>query len=156
MENVANVSKPFVTNSVKTLTSWEPHHFTMRFYLPRNCFKFSCNGLWAWLLLATCLCYCLNLSYGACGGLFLTSSLYTILVPYGYMHGQTHTTIVLFFFCYCTIWLYSVNILYNNFQTHYHLFSSLSSGTLEINCSKDIKVQGVIGPCTSLEKVGTH
>lgn len=28
------------------------------------------------------------------------------------------------------------------------------SGTLEINCSKDIKVQGVIGPCTSLEKVG--
>lgn len=27
------------------------------------------------------------------------------------------------------------------------------SGTLEINCSKDIKIQGVIGPCTSLEKV---
>ncbi|KAH0992489.1 hypothetical protein GBA52_003972 [Prunus armeniaca] len=27
------------------------------------------------------------------------------------------------------------------------------NGTLEINCSKDIKIQGVIGPCTSLEKV---
>lgn len=27
------------------------------------------------------------------------------------------------------------------------------SGTLEINCSKDIKVQGIIGPCSSLEKV---
>lgn len=27
------------------------------------------------------------------------------------------------------------------------------SGTLEINCSKDIKIQGIIGPCTSLEKV---
>ncbi|KAL1535670.1 Protein transport protein S23 E [Salvia divinorum] len=27
-------------------------------------------------------------------------------------------------------------------------------GTLEINCSKDIKVQGIIGPCTSLEKKG--
>ncbi|KAF8393971.1 hypothetical protein HHK36_020173 [Tetracentron sinense] len=28
------------------------------------------------------------------------------------------------------------------------------NGTLEINCSKDIKVQGIIGPCTSLEKKG--
>lgn len=28
-----------------------------------------------------------------------------------------------------------------------------SSGTLEIFCSKDIKIQGIIGPCTSLEKV---
>ncbi|GKE28956.1 transport protein Sec23-like protein, partial [Tanacetum coccineum] len=27
-------------------------------------------------------------------------------------------------------------------------------GTLEINCSKDIKIQGIIGPCTSLEKKG--
>ncbi|KAL8486931.1 hypothetical protein ACS0TY_023574 [Phlomoides rotata] len=26
------------------------------------------------------------------------------------------------------------------------------NGTLEINCSKDIKVQGIIGPCSSLEK----
>ncbi|XP_038681635.1 protein transport protein SEC23-like isoform X2 [Tripterygium wilfordii] len=30
-----------------------------------------------------------------------------------------------------------------------------SSGIFEINCSKDIKVQGVIGPCASLEKGGT-
>ncbi|KAK2641675.1 hypothetical protein Ddye_023438 [Dipteronia dyeriana] len=30
------------------------------------------------------------------------------------------------------------------------------NGTLEINCSKDIKVQGVIGPCTSLEKKGPN
>nr|GMD75992.1 protein transport protein SEC23-like [Ipomoea batatas] len=29
-----------------------------------------------------------------------------------------------------------------------------SSGTLEIKCSKDIKIQGIIGPCTSLEKKG--
>ncbi|CAN4105998.1 unnamed protein product [Withania somnifera] len=28
-----------------------------------------------------------------------------------------------------------------------------SNGTLEINCSKDIKIQGIIGPCTSLEKL---
>jgi len=28
----------------------------------------------------------------------------------------------------------------------------LCSGILEINCSKDVKVQGIIGPCTSLEK----
>lgn len=29
------------------------------------------------------------------------------------------------------------------------------NGRLEINCSKDIKVQGIIGPCTSLEKKGS-
>ncbi|KAF9660920.1 hypothetical protein SADUNF_Sadunf19G0013900 [Salix dunnii] len=28
------------------------------------------------------------------------------------------------------------------------------NGTLEINCSKDIKIQGIIGHCTSLEKIG--
>ncbi|KAG2726355.1 hypothetical protein I3760_01G108300 [Carya illinoinensis] len=28
------------------------------------------------------------------------------------------------------------------------------NGTLEINCSKDIKIQGIVGPCTSLEKKG--
>ncbi|CAI9777007.1 unnamed protein product [Fraxinus pennsylvanica] len=28
------------------------------------------------------------------------------------------------------------------------------NGTLEINCSKDIKIQGIIGSCTSLEKKG--
>lgn len=28
------------------------------------------------------------------------------------------------------------------------------NGTLEISCSKDIKIQGIIGPCTSLEKKG--
>ncbi|KAK6790220.1 hypothetical protein RDI58_014020 [Solanum bulbocastanum] len=28
------------------------------------------------------------------------------------------------------------------------------NGTLEINCSKDIKIQGIIGPCTSLDKKG--
>lgn len=27
------------------------------------------------------------------------------------------------------------------------------SGTLEIICSKDIKIQGIFGPCTSLEQV---
>lgn len=27
------------------------------------------------------------------------------------------------------------------------------SGIFEINCSKDIKVQGIIGPCASLERV---
>ncbi|XP_039007327.1 protein transport protein SEC23-like [Hibiscus syriacus] len=30
------------------------------------------------------------------------------------------------------------------------------NGTLEINCSKDIKIQGVIGPCSSLEKKGPN
>ncbi|KAM7489195.1 hypothetical protein LguiB_026679 [Lonicera macranthoides] len=28
------------------------------------------------------------------------------------------------------------------------------NGTLEIHCSKDIKIQGIIGPCTSMEKKG--
>ncbi|KAL8106124.1 protein transport protein SEC23 E-like [Apium graveolens] len=28
------------------------------------------------------------------------------------------------------------------------------NGTLEINCSKDIKIQGILGPCTSQEKKG--
>ncbi|XP_010532717.1 PREDICTED: protein transport protein SEC23-like isoform X4 [Tarenaya hassleriana] len=28
------------------------------------------------------------------------------------------------------------------------------NGTLEVNCSKDIKIQGAIGPCSSLEKKG--
>ncbi|XP_054821521.1 protein transport protein SEC23 E-like [Prosopis cineraria] len=28
------------------------------------------------------------------------------------------------------------------------------NGTLEINCSKEIRIQGIIGPCTSLEKKG--
>lgn len=28
------------------------------------------------------------------------------------------------------------------------------NGSLEINCSKDIKIQGIIGPCTSLDKKG--
>ncbi|KAF8020802.1 hypothetical protein BT93_G1279 [Corymbia citriodora subsp. variegata] len=28
------------------------------------------------------------------------------------------------------------------------------NGTLEINCSKDIKIEGILGPCTSLEKKG--
>lgn len=27
------------------------------------------------------------------------------------------------------------------------------SGVFEVNCSKDVKVQGIIGPCASLEKV---
>lgn len=30
------------------------------------------------------------------------------------------------------------------------------SGIFEINCSKDIKVQGIIGPCASLEKVSLN
>ncbi|KAJ4836151.1 hypothetical protein Tsubulata_048981 [Turnera subulata] len=30
----------------------------------------------------------------------------------------------------------------------------MESGIFEINCSKDIKVQGIIGPCASLEKKG--
>eukprot|EP01018_Ginkgo_biloba_P035241 Gb_05558 [translate_table: standard] len=28
------------------------------------------------------------------------------------------------------------------------------NGTFEVNCSKDVKIQGIIGPCTSLEKKG--
>lgn len=33
------------------------------------------------------------------------------------------------------------------------LWLIICSGIFEINCSKDIKVQGIIGPCASLEKV---
>ncbi|KAJ0612397.1 putative protein transport protein Sec23 [Helianthus annuus] len=38
------------------------------------------------------------------------------------------------------------------YQTHHYFL--MISGTLEINCSKDIKIQGIIGPCTSLDKKG--
>lgn len=31
--------------------------------------------------------------------------------------------------------------------------TSFCSGIFEINCSKDLKIQGIIGPCASLEKV---
>lgn len=30
---------------------------------------------------------------------------------------------------------------------------SSGSGIFEVNCSRDLKVQGIIGPCASLEKV---
>lgn len=32
-------------------------------------------------------------------------------------------------------------------------FQKMHSGIFEVNCSKDIKIQGIIGPCASLEKV---
>jgi len=44
-----------------------------------------------------------------------------------------------------------IYILHSLVQTNSEPF--IFSGTLEINCSKDIKIQGVIGPCSSLEKV---
>lgn len=34
-----------------------------------------------------------------------------------------------------------------------YAFELPCSGIFEINCSKDVKVQGIIGPCASLEKV---
>lgn len=33
------------------------------------------------------------------------------------------------------------------------LLSNSCSGIFEVNCSKDIKIQGIIGPCASLDKV---
>ncbi|KAL5542793.1 hypothetical protein UlMin_010503 [Ulmus minor] len=41
------------------------------------------------------------------------------------------------------------------FEEGEHSLGLCFNGTLEINCSKDIKIQGIIGPCTSLEKKGT-
>lgn len=50
----------------------------------------------------------------------------------------------------------------NNFLSAMFIFSELVfnsfyifvySGIFEINCSKGVKVQGIIGPCASLEKV---
>ncbi|KAF7042834.1 hypothetical protein CFC21_052323 [Triticum aestivum] len=41
------------------------------------------------------------------------------------------------------------------FEGGEHSLGLSFNGTFEINCSKDIKVQGVIGPCTSLEKGNT-
>lgn len=38
-------------------------------------------------------------------------------------------------------------------QAYFWTLFFFFSGTLQINCSKDIKIQGIIGPCTSLEKV---
>ncbi|XP_022972255.1 protein transport protein SEC23-like [Cucurbita maxima] len=40
------------------------------------------------------------------------------------------------------------------FEGGEHSLGLCFNGTLEINCSKDIKIQGIIGPCTSLEKKG--
>ncbi|KAK9141037.1 hypothetical protein Scep_010718 [Stephania cephalantha] len=40
------------------------------------------------------------------------------------------------------------------FEDGEHSLGLSFNGTVEINCSKDIKIQGIIGPCTSLEKKG--
>ncbi|OWM64327.1 protein transport protein SEC23 [Punica granatum] len=40
------------------------------------------------------------------------------------------------------------------FQSGEHDLGLSSNGIFEINCSKDVKVQGIIGPCASLEKKG--
>lgn len=40
------------------------------------------------------------------------------------------------------------------FQSGEHDLGLAANGIFEINCSKDIKVQGIIGPCASLEKKG--
>ncbi|PQQ09261.1 protein transport protein SEC23 [Prunus yedoensis var. nudiflora] len=40
------------------------------------------------------------------------------------------------------------------FQTGDYELGLSSNGIFEINCSKDVKVQGIIGPCASLEKKG--
>ncbi|KAH7670481.1 protein transport protein SEC23 protein [Dioscorea alata] len=40
------------------------------------------------------------------------------------------------------------------FEKGEHSLGLSFNGTLDINCSKDIKIQGIIGPCTSLEKKG--
>lgn len=37
--------------------------------------------------------------------------------------------------------------------THFLFNFIFCSGIFEINCSKDLKIQGIIGPCASLEKV---
>lgn len=42
-------------------------------------------------------------------------------------------------------------VAFNHFPSS--SFKCCCSGIFEINCSKDIKIQGVIGPCASLEKV---
>ncbi|KAB2009182.1 hypothetical protein ERO13_D10G135900v2 [Gossypium hirsutum] len=42
------------------------------------------------------------------------------------------------------------------FEDGEHSLGLCFNGMLEINCSKDIKIQGVIGPCTSLEKKGPN
>uniref|UniRef100_A0A7N0UJL5 Protein transport protein SEC23 n=1 Tax=Kalanchoe fedtschenkoi TaxID=63787 RepID=A0A7N0UJL5_KALFE len=41
------------------------------------------------------------------------------------------------------------------FQSGEHDLGLAMNGIFEINCSKDIKVHGIIGPCASLEKGGT-
>ncbi|KAH1047021.1 hypothetical protein J1N35_037805 [Gossypium stocksii] len=42
------------------------------------------------------------------------------------------------------------------FEDGEHSLGLCFNGMLEINCSKDIKIQGVIGPCTSLDKKGPN
>jgi len=47
---------------------------------------------------------------------------------------------------YCHVLLYIMTFIS-------HLTFFFCSGIFEINCSKDLKIQGIIGPCASLEKV---
>ncbi|CAI0397657.1 unnamed protein product [Linum tenue] len=42
------------------------------------------------------------------------------------------------------------------FEDGEHSLGLCFNGTLEVNCSKDIKIQGIIGPCTSMEKKGPN
>ncbi|KAH9679928.1 protein transport protein SEC23 [Citrus sinensis] len=56
---------------------------------------------------------------------------------------------------------FSCSLVRNQFATVVSLVCNMNkknvekrSGALEIICSKDIKIQGIIGPCTSLEKKG--
>ena len=52
----------------------------------------------------------------------------------------------------CNITIFVVKLICEFFLIP-NIYFSCSSGTFEVYCSKDIKIQGVIGPCTSLEKV---
>lgn len=70
--------------------------------------------------------------------------------------------LLIFSFCECIFFslfpclLFSPDIFFLSVirRAHCQLYLCFS-GTLEINCSKEIKIQGIIGPCTSLEKVGS-
>lgn len=39
------------------------------------------------------------------------------------------------------------------FKSSFVIYVFHHSGIFEVNCSKDLKIQGIIGPCASLEKV---
>lgn len=114
---------------------------------PYSWFLFCCS--WVWIITGNC-----SFTVLLSGLLALMLGIFNIQCL---MHASIHVQSLYPFHLLFILWLNFLRYLCLNFTLqNVKLITKILyfSGTLEINCSKDIKVQGVIGPCTSLEKVG--